>query len=143
MEWNFICIWYFNRNLLAVFYKTHLTFCLSFSSSTYYTSESVNMADIKNYSNPEEVHNKYYNSQKMMLGEKNMLDLEICDLREGHKCLNTIQFKHFLNRTKKNEYTLTPSCFSVKFLRIYVNPKARTKLICLCLCSDQFSLFSS
>ena len=70
---NFIFIWYFNRNLLAVFYKTHLTFCLSFSSSTYYTSESVNMADIKNYSNPEEVHNKYYNSQKMMLGEKNIL----------------------------------------------------------------------
>ena len=31
------------------------------------------MADIKNYSNSEEVHNKYYNSQKMMLGEKNIL----------------------------------------------------------------------
>ena len=74
---------------MGVFYKTHLKF---FILLFIYASEPVNMADIKKYSNPEMIHNKYfYNSQKMMLGEKNMLDLEICDLREGHEFLNTIQ----------------------------------------------------
>ena len=70
---NGIFIWYFNRNLLGVFYKTHLTFF--FILLFIHTSEPVNMADIKNYINPEMVLNKYYSSQKMMLSEKNILDL--------------------------------------------------------------------
>ena len=51
------------------------------------------MANIKNYYNLEMVHNRYYNSLEMMvmLDEKNILDLEICDLSRKETS-NKIQF---------------------------------------------------
>ena len=59
------------------------------------------MADIKNYNNLKMIHNRNCNNLEMvvMLGEH--LDLEICDLREGNKCLNKIQsFKTFFEKNQ-------------------------------------------